>query len=283
MKGGAFLKKFITIALSIFIVILLIAGIMNNPIKSKIADRLYVSQNEYVVAETATKKIRLQKGDYLHFGSYLDAPILWHVIDVSPTGEVLLFSQHILCYKAFDASQNSNIINFQWESSTLRQWLNTQEEQVQWQGISPIQDNVHLSMNAYANEASFLSDKNFTLKEKKSIKLYNGDNIFLLTQQEIEQFIPLDKRAKKPTKEAFLQDESRFFPSISTAWYWTRNNIATNQSSIATVTAQGTFYKSLAIDSLVGVCPALYLNSVTVTAGISGEGTIERPYMFWKG
>jgi len=80
----------------------------------------------------------LQVGSYVKFGSYYGDPILWRVINVNPDGTYMLYSEKILCFKAFDAKGDttdgrddqwgyrvSNGSN-NWEKSNLREWLNSE-------------------------------------------------------------------------------------------------------------------------------------------------------------
>lgn len=54
---------------------------------------------------TAENRTELCAGDYIWFGRYLGEPVLRQVIAIAD-GCPLLFSEYILCLKAFTASEN---------------------------------------------------------------------------------------------------------------------------------------------------------------------------------
>lgn len=72
----------------------------------------------------AAREIRLKKGDRIALGSYLGEPIIWRVIDTGDTA--LLMSEKVLCFKAFDPSEDG-IGSSDYFTSPLRAWLNSRD------------------------------------------------------------------------------------------------------------------------------------------------------------
>lgn len=114
-------------------------------------------------------------GDYIKFGSYNGSPILWRVIDVDKDNGVLLFSEKILTLKPFDAAEPTqalpadypNFGNNYWESSNIRDWLNSADAEVEWSTNSPRNAYVEGGYNEYDTEPGFLY--NFTEAERAQI------------------------------------------------------------------------------------------------------------------
>ena len=176
----------------------------------------------------AAREIRLKKGDRIALGSYLGEPIIWRVIDTGDTA--LLMSEKVLCFKAFDPSEDG-IGSSDYFTSPLRAWLNSRD--------------------------GFLSTDNFSAAELALISAdKNGDTVFLPSKDMLKNISAADRR-KSPTERRYC-------------WYWTSSPVSTNQSSVTAVTTTGGFYKTLAADELCGVCPAIYLRADTLTLCGSG-------------
>lgn len=141
-------------------------------------------------------------GDYLLFGKYHDSPIRWKVIHIDEEGSFLIWSDRILCIRAYDVSGNyhKNLVrkiqgSNNWEFSNLRQWLNGDEKSIKWWQNNPSvsflwggenpdeETNIYLEGTKWARdkvnvhhftpggeEAGFLSDKNFMAFEREMIK-----------------------------------------------------------------------------------------------------------------
>lgn len=159
----------------------------------------------------------LKQGDYFLMGKYNDEPILWRYVnndnnkifsndaiydetnniiinkysnnkyvfskfinnkwqynyfecEKDVKSEILLYSDKILCFKEFDLPKNSNdkITNY-WEKSSIREWLNS----------------MFLDEYIY-KEKGFISDTNFTAKERSVIKKSN-----------IETYLPVENIPKE--------------------------------------------------------------------------------------
>lgn len=242
-------------------------------------------------AEISTEppvQVQLKSGDFVTFGTYLQEPILWRVVQTDDQGRAMLLSEYVLCMKSYDAAGKNEKVHCgsdyekcgspAWETSTLRQWLNSREEKITWKYCPPSSENVSNSSNAYDNEAGFLSEKNFTISQYNLIDSSGADRVFLPTEKELLKLLPKDKLSKKCTKSSLLNDNSSFSSALGgNVWYWTPVKANSNRVSLVVKTsASDAFYKALPFDSSIGVCPALYLSSSDVLA--SGDGRIENPY-----
>ena len=242
--------------------------------------------NNFLIKETAIsysfetiKRVQIKKGDYIIFGSYLNEPILWLVVDIIDK-KPLIQTEYVIALKSFDAAHgNSGDIGqlgeAQWETSTLKKWLNSKEF-VDYGKNPPCKEKVFQGYNNYEKEKGFLSENNFTVAQTESI---TNDGIFILSKNEIKKYFDTSYRKKKATKSAILQNESPYFiTSSKNIWYWTSSPAGTNRTSVTTVNSAGGFYKSAAYDSLTGVCPALYLKSCDALC-IFGNGSKEKPFV----
>lgn len=140
------------------------------------------------------KNINVSKfkiGDYIYYGKYNSEPILWQIISFDGDGNPLLFSNYGLSIKPFDAPSNSNngqaIMHGsnEWEFSTIRKWLNSNDVQVQWGDKTPNLSVFKDARLAYDREPGFLSSSNFTQKEYSGIKVV--ENKVLLNEEVISK------------------------------------------------------------------------------------------------
>jgi hypothetical protein len=126
-------------------------------------------------------------GQYIQFGSYNSAPILWRVIYKDPTtGDPILFADRILTLKAFDSggsyhSADHNLremgVSNYYKDSNIRQWLNSSSANtggnvIDWIQNDPSAANLYGGENPYNTEKGFLADGNFTSTERSLIKSY---------------------------------------------------------------------------------------------------------------
>ena len=109
-------------------------------------------------------------GDFIKFGRYPQTsnadikPIEWQVLAIEDD-KMLVLSKYGLDTKPFDSFSNN------WEYSNINYWAN----------------------NDFYNKA-------FNENEKKDIKPFNGDNIFLLSKDEANKYFVYDNvRICKPT------------------------------------------------------------------------------------
>ncbi len=162
-------------------------GVKDELAKSAIlawCDAFDVKVNQGVVA-IQVSKVQLVLGDYVLFGKYNNAPILWRVIHKDSNSDPILFADRILTLKAFDAKgsyHSGNNDRFKYGSnfykdSNIRQWLNSSSPNsgastINWLQNAPIDANMWNSYNPYNLEMGFLADGNFTATERGLIKPY---------------------------------------------------------------------------------------------------------------
>jgi chitodextrinase len=123
-------------------------------------------------------------GDYIQFGKYNNAPILWRVIHKDANGDTILFSDRILTFKAFDSKGvyhkgpgGTDRVNYgsnYYPNSNIRQWLNSSSSNsgvkiIDWIQNNPDEKNVLGGYNPYFAEKGFLADGNFTTEERNAI------------------------------------------------------------------------------------------------------------------
>lgn len=130
--------------------------------------------SDYRSLTLATDYASIQVGDYIELGKYYGEPILWRCVSIDENGPLML-SDKILCLKAYDASYSGYSNSYRktygsnfWNTSCLRQWLNSNDILVNWLNGVPNRNNVWGGYNAYADEAGFMS--NFTADELKLVK-----------------------------------------------------------------------------------------------------------------
>lgn len=117
-------------------------------------------------------------GDTIELGTYYGEPISWKCMAIDENGP-LMYSEKILCLKAFDVSglnaqyhsdnwgYRGNYGSNCWSDSTLRQWLNSDDEVVSYTHCPPTNNSINHG-DAYDQEPGFLT--NFSESEKKCIK-----------------------------------------------------------------------------------------------------------------
>lgn len=206
-------------------------------------------------------------GGRVWFGTYLGEPIEWRVIRVEDDGEVVLVSENILTMKAFNAADSGNFNydddnnsywsiheteadkdlalqayvrgNSRWADSDLRAWLNSDRENVVYDGIGPVMSAMSAQKNGYADEPGFL--RGFTAQEREAIvptehvtngnaldveEVHSTDLVYLLSQEELEWLAEADVSVRaKPTAQAVEQDQSAWYNLFSLelgveAYYW---------------------------------------------------------------
>ncbi len=146
------------------------------------------------------------------------------------------------CEKIIDFRQYDSE-NSDWKTSELRKWLN--------------------SDNGFSEKAMI-----------KNNTIIDGE-IYVLSKGELEK---IDNIAKQPTLSAVKNSDSKYLFLRKNCWYWTSSSISTNSQSVAAVTQNGGFYKTLPTDSLTGVCPAFTMKNSTVHI-LGGDGSKEKPYV----
>lgn len=133
-----------------------------------------------VLSTTTYAVTQLRVGDYVKFGQYNNEPIVWRVIALDEENDPLLWSDSIIAFKAFDAAGDFHVNKDQkksgrnyWPDSTLRQWLNSELNEVIWYQNIPSKENVSKADFAYDKEAGFLAEQNFGIKEIQMIEKFS--------------------------------------------------------------------------------------------------------------
>jgi hypothetical protein len=121
--------------------------------------------NENMADGNATEKPKMEIGDYILYGKYHDVPILWRVVHLDDEGDPVLFSDRIITLKKYDQSGSYN-----YERSNLRQWLNSDEQQIEWWQKPPVGSTQSEEDQAYDQEKGFLANGNFNSKERSYLK-----------------------------------------------------------------------------------------------------------------
>lgn len=105
-------------------------------------------------------------GDYVYFGKYCGAPVLWRCAGVDDNG-ALLVSERIISIKSFDAAEGDMPFGSgRWSSSSIRKWLNSASSAVDYSsGAVPENGNLLMEKNGYESESGFLSETNFSSAE----------------------------------------------------------------------------------------------------------------------
>lgn len=126
----------------------------------------------------------LKLGDYILFGSFLGESIIWQIIIFNSDGDPLLFSYNILTFRAFDSKGDKYLDDNRkisgsnnWETSNIRQWLNSKDDYINWirnrptyENLSSYSQNILMEAGRYDNDKGFLSNGNFTIDEYRLIK-----------------------------------------------------------------------------------------------------------------
>ncbi len=269
--------------LPVTLVLVLILSMLSPFVIHKIQDSFNNNGSE-VIDSFSYKNVKLNKNDYIYFGNYLNKPILWKVLDIEDK-KALLMSEYVISFKAFDACGKSELFHQSdsekygsstWENSTLKEWLNSDEKYVSYSHCPPEKKSVFNSHNAYAEECGFLYKDNFNIQEKK---LISADGVFILNNSQMKKYFDNKSRRKICTPDSIEQNDSPYIimPAKS-VWYWTSSPVSSNNVSVSAVTSSGAFYKSLAFDGAMGVCPALYIETVAFEA-YCGDGSKENPYI----
>jgi len=202
-------------------------------------------------------------GDRVVFGRYGQEDITWRVLKVSQDGkEAILLSEKILTMKAYDAAESGTYNkagdkdywgedissldldtqhqlrgNNDWETSNIRTWLNSTEENVTYVNGIPQASAMSELKNGYHQEPGFLSY--FTEEEQKDILLTkvgtNGkvteDKVFLLASEELKWLEEANvSRLAVPTVSALEQDKTDWYESyalelgVEDFYWWLRDS-----------------------------------------------------------
>lgn len=271
------------------------------------------------------KMNNVKVGDYILLGKYNSEPILWRIIQ-KENNKLLLFSEYIVTYKCFDSKQSIEYTNDSdrqnygsncWETSNIRQWLNSDEEKVSYDNSPPTKDGVWSGYNGYSEEAGFLY--HFTELEKNSILTVNHevllseidksnkeygneihifedaypdiairnyeksygknieDKVFLLSIKEVSDYI--QNRNWEWIRKPTSVAASKDETNNKFNWYWLRSVTAGDSHGVRVVSIDGYLGGRSAYRGTIGIAPALWINQENLTIKL-GNGTKESPYLF---
>jgi len=177
------MKKAFRAAAIAAILLFALTFIGNAKIKSASAHLLFSSSVS--VGGNESREVTLKSDDRIAIGSYLGEPIVWRVIETG--GKTLLMSEKVLCFRAFDPSEDG-IGSSDYFASPLRAWLNS--------------------------ESGFLSPENFSEFDLSLISPdKNGDSIFLPSKDMLKNISTADRRtAVAPAEAAPYAERKRDFP-----------------------------------------------------------------------
>ena len=198
--------------------------------------------------ESNAPKKEVELGDSIFLGTYNKEAIEWEVIKISEDEQsAVLISKYVLCFKGYDAPDKGIFGgepdadtdleiqayargNSSWESSTIRTWLNSNEEFVVYEGQPPKAEAFADFSNGYHSESGFLT--NFSTNELKAIlevpietkgnelsteeTITTYDKVFLLSKDELEWLNEAGVHyLANPTKKAINNNETLWYKDYS--------------------------------------------------------------------
>jgi len=251
-------------------------------------------------------------GEHIKFGDYRGADVSYRILareDINQDGvlDYALVSDSILMYKPVDATTNI------WKNTALRQWLNSSEEQVSWNGTPPAIGAV--SCNPYDKEAGFLSDTNMNAYERSLIlpvthkSMYpkaagadGGSEVWQWNDGKNKDYrLALqnydDAYYQMTTDRVFIPSVKELIelsvPMLATATPQAGTNLSSSKHGfqLRDATSGKTnhiryFYEYNNISTtsvssgVIGIRTMLYLDG---TVSLAGNGTLESPYYIYGG
>lgn len=222
----------------------------NEPTDDESTDDVYSTTED----SDSNTLVKAELGDTIVLGTYYDEPIEWKVIKISEDGQsAVLISKYVLCFKGYDAPDKGSFGgepdadtdleiqayargNSSWESSTIRTWLNSNEEFVVYEGQPPKSQAFADSKNGYQSEPGFLT--NFSENELKAIlevpietngnalsteeTITTYDKVFLLSKDELEWLNEAGVHyLANPTKKAINNNETFWYKDYSIGFNYT--------------------------------------------------------------
>ena len=207
---------------------------------------------ENVIVVNKFKNAKL--GDIVTFGEYykddtsgnVKEPIEWLVLNIELDAKynynkILLLSKNIIDYKRFNFSDYTNYL---WEQCELRIWLNNE-----------------FCLKAFGSNSNRICEtkvpahKNMkyegTIKENETI-----DRVFLLSTEEINQYLDTDER-RKAVATKYTKVQSKLVSLCDS--YWLRT-IGSESRGAAIVREDGHIkYSGLNAESTCGIRPAIWV------------------------
>lgn len=215
----------------------------------KLSEKRIEDAQPQMESEPALLKKELELGDSVTFGTYNDEPVVWRVVHFQDNGsKAVLVTENIITMKAYDAADSDGFNkdngndywkysseDFEdkaleakvrgsnaWSSSNIRAWLNSDAQNVVYEGGAPVKTAMSDMKNGYEDEAGFLCG--FTNAEREALVetevetagTITKDKVFLLNLEELEWMKEADVNIlTKPTQAAVSQDTTKWYNGYS--------------------------------------------------------------------
>ncbi|MBQ3543644.1 MAG: toll/interleukin-1 receptor domain-containing protein [Lachnospiraceae bacterium] len=222
----------------------------NSESKPSTENNTTPNENTY---STTVSISNVELGNLVTFGKYNEEDINWYVINIDKKNNTaILLSKHILSFKAFSGAESGTVRsdgentymssdpevkednnlkqlifgNNSWETSDIRVWLNSKDDNVKYDGYGPIPSSMSEHKNSYNLEPGFLS--NFSLEELKAIKdttittkcnsfspqktTITTDKVFFLSKEELKWLDEANvSYYATPTEKAISKNQTFFY------------------------------------------------------------------------
>lgn len=147
-------------------------------LKRKILITLFIMVSVVTISNMVYAEDEISIGTYIQLGTYNNEPIIWKCADIDDENGILMLSDKILCYKAYDIgddsdSRHTSLGNGFWEESQIRTWLNSKEKagDIIWlSGFSPSSVWGGSAELSYDDEDGFLYSANFSESDLSVMK-----------------------------------------------------------------------------------------------------------------
>lgn len=249
--------------------------------------------------DTVLSDIKL--GDTIILGKYNDVEISWKVLSISEDKtEATLVSRDILTFKGFDGADSGTYTfdnsakdlqskvnssgNNSWADSSIRAWLNSYSDYVQYNGARPTALSMTDQCNGYDLEPGFLY--NFDATELSAIKdttlitkgnqlsgldtITTTDKVFLLSSEDLALFEAAGvSTLAVPTAKAVEKNESSFYKEycqgvfrVNSCNWWLRDPVESSVTDCYQVghgakTENNNVYTSVVCADGYGIRPAI--------------------------
>lgn len=308
-KGPIVVAAGIIIALVVVIVILAVKLVsVGNDSQGNLQLSAEISGTEGL-----EKTLEVEPGDTIVMGSYNGEEISWRVLKVSEDKtEAVIVARDVLTMKAYDAPDSGKFNhdgeenyffsegqakleadvelqayvqgNSSWENSTIRTWLNSAKENVEYVGQAPTPASMPEGANAYHAEKGFLCS--FTEEELARIKtttvetkgnvlssvetIVTEDKVFLLSMEELVWFKEADvSMLAVPTEGAVATDGIGWYRdycldyNVEHMMWWLREPVEDNAAECYLVGngyREENIYTSVAGVECYGIRPAMTID-----------------------
>ncbi|MCT4509700.1 MAG: DUF6273 domain-containing protein [Tepidibacter sp.] len=211
-------------------------------------------------------------GDYILFGTYNEEPIIWRIINKDDDGDLLLWSEYIISYKAFDGAG----FLFGFTSKEKRSI-----KQVNHKVLLAEMDKENADGGRELHKYEYGDPKeamtNYDIAFYENLK----DKVFLLSIQELTDYVHDREYDYKKTMTQEALNKNQFYNERidgETDWYWFRTPSTSCGATVRDMGGYGFITDAGVSTDSLGVVPALYIY-VSSLQSLSGQGTKENPYI----